>query len=238
MSIVHRFLLVAALLLGDRHQICGADEVGGSGGSDRIPADVVASDLIGWLRDNGAYINEKLEVRHLVPGDESSPRGIFATEALDVGETLCRIPSNLVVKSSGELLEGEEWPHCSTIRAVIEAMSGDGATPYGRYLLSQPRNYLPGYWSDAGQELLLTMLEVTSGRELTEFDELPPHGIDEAFDEIGEECKGDISNPVYRHAAMMVQARADYEYMVPFYGAYENSFAITLLLVSACLLRA
>lgn len=223
MSILLRLLSAAAVavLLGSGPCTCYAD-VSDSGDSDPSPAGVVASDLIAWLRDNGAYINEKLVVRHLVPDDLTSPRGVLATEAMDVGETLCHIPSKLIVRARGDLLEGELWPHCGTIRAVEDAMRDNGATPYGRYLLSQPKNYVPGFWSDAGQRLLLEMLKSTAGHNLTEYDELPPHGVDEAFIEIEEECQSQLSNPLYRQAAMLVQARADYDYMIPFYDMFNH----------------
>ena len=180
--------------------------------------DILTSDLLRWLRANGAYINEKLEVRHLVPDDSSSPRGVFATEPLDVGETVCMIPSKLVLYSRRELSDGELYNHCGTIKAVIEAMSGGTITPYGRYMAAQQKGYAPGYWSEDARDLLEEMLASTREEHLTEYDELPPHGIsdteggeggvDEVDDprhELKEECHGDIDNPLYLHAAMMVQ---------------------------------
>lgn len=55
---------------------------------------------------------------------------------------------------------------------------------------------------------------------LTEYDELPPHGVDDFLDEeLKEECKDiDFDDPLSMHAAMVVKARADYLFMVPFYG--------------------
>ncbi|KAL3783321.1 hypothetical protein ACHAW5_009382 [Stephanodiscus triporus] len=42
------------------------------GNTQRHPEDV-ASQLVDWLRENGAYINEKLVVRQLAPDDPTSP---------------------------------------------------------------------------------------------------------------------------------------------------------------------
>ena len=55
--------------------------------------DVLSSNLISWLRANGAYINEKLVVKY-----NGSYRGVFATEDMDMGETLCSIPSDLIIR--------------------------------------------------------------------------------------------------------------------------------------------
>ena len=46
-----------------------------------------------------------------------------------------------------------------TINAVIEELSKSEAdmTPYGKYLLSQPRGYTLGFWSEEGQKLFWEM---------------------------------------------------------------------------------
>eukprot|EP00571_Detonula_confervacea_P008930 CAMPEP_0172328258 /NCGR_PEP_ID=MMETSP1058-20130122/60260_1 /TAXON_ID=83371 /ORGANISM="Detonula confervacea, Strain CCMP 353" /LENGTH=512 /DNA_ID=CAMNT_0013045365 /DNA_START=263 /DNA_END=1802 /DNA_ORIENTATION=- len=198
---------------------CYAD--GSSGGSNHPD---VSDVLIEWLRANGTYINEKLEVKRLVPNDPLSPRGVFATEDMDAGETLCSIPSKLIVKSRKELMEGirPANTHCGTIKAVMEAMSGDDITPYGQYLLHQPKGYLPAFWSEAGRDLLAEMLKSTRSEQLTEYDELPPHGVQESLDDLKEDCDGDVDDPFYLQAAMLVNARADYEYMIPFYDMFNH----------------
>ena len=37
-------------------------------------------------------------------------------------------------------------------------------------------------------------------------------------EELLQECQGDVNNELYLHAAMMVKSRADYQFLVPFYG--------------------
>jgi hypothetical protein len=95
-------------------------------------SDDLASQLLDWLRKNGAYINEKVVVRHLVPDDPLSPRGIFTTDDMDVGETVCRIPLDLILKPS-EVDLGTGETDCGTIEAVADAMSDGGKTPYGAF---------------------------------------------------------------------------------------------------------
>jgi hypothetical protein len=124
--------------------------------SEERSADDVVSQLLDWLHENGAYINEKVAVRHLVPDDPLSPRGVFATDDMDVGETVCRIPWNLILKPSDEEMEtfvGKS--NCSgTIEAVADAMSSGGKTPYGAYLLAQPKDYTAAFWSQVSEGTL------------------------------------------------------------------------------------
>ncbi|KAL7530268.1 hypothetical protein ACHAWF_003310 [Thalassiosira exigua] len=220
---LHQQLLIACLLLctvGLRTGLADGVEaescIEGNSNADASP-DALVSDLIRWLRDNGAYINEKLVVKHVVPGDPSSPRGVFAAEAMDEGENVCSIPSELMIKPSSELAEGElvEYGHCSTIRKLRDALVGGAATPYERYLLAQPKWYLPGFWSWGGMDLLKTMLLSNRTHEMTDYDELPPHGVDEFVEmDLLEGCVDiDVKDTSFWHSAMLVQARGDYAFM-------------------------
>ncbi|KAL7540926.1 hypothetical protein ACHAXR_011288 [Thalassiosira sp. AJA248-18] len=215
--IILRLFFIASLLLGNAFNTSHANT--GSSNGDPHP-DVVVSNLLEWLRSNGAYINEKLVVKHLVPDDPLSPRGIFTIDAMEARETVCSIPPKLIVRSNKEYMEGlqPEMTHCGTIKALMKAMDGDDSTPYGRYMLAQPERYCAGYWSESGRDLLADMLKSMRTEQLTYRDQLPPRGFDEAFELLEEECNGDLDDPLYIHAAMLVQARADYEFMAPFYG--------------------
>ncbi|KAL3791410.1 hypothetical protein ACHAW5_005784 [Stephanodiscus triporus] len=189
--------------------------------SEERSADDVVSQLLNWLHENGAYINEKVAVRHLVPGDSLSPRGIFATDDMDVGETVCRIPWNLILKPRDKemvTIVGKSNCTSGTIEAVADAMSSGGKTPYGAYLLAQPKDYTAAFWSQAARDLLHEMLLSKRSNHLTELDQLPPRGIDDLIDdEIKLCCNGRVNDPLFRQAAMLVMARADFHYMVPFY---------------------
>jgi len=178
--------------------------------------DALISDLIDWLRANGSFISNKLQIRHINPDDPTSPRGLFALEPLEEGETVCNIPWDLMIKPSKnsvndkELSESEKLD-CGTINAVIEELSKSETdmTPYGKYLLSQPRGYTLGFWSKEGQKLFW---------EMTNDEKLPPIWIEDILDEWVEECDGDVKNDNHVFALMLVKARADYQYLVPFYG--------------------
>ena len=71
-------------------------------------------------------------------------------------------------------------------------------------MLDQPRGYTAGYWSEAGKALLANMLKSLRAQELTEYDELPPHGVHDVLEDLKKRCDGDIDDPLYLHAAMLV----------------------------------
>ena len=180
--------------------------------------DALITDLINWLRAKGSFINDKLQIRHINPNDPTSPRGLFALESLKEGETVCNIPWDLVLKppSESESTKSQKEDKsreldCGTINAVIEEIgkSENEMTPYGKYLLSQPRGYTLGFWSDEGQELFW---------EMTNSERLPPIWIEDILDGWEEFCGGDVENDDHVFAVMLVKARADYKYLVPFYG--------------------
>ncbi|KAL9185965.1 hypothetical protein ACHAXT_003742 [Thalassiosira profunda] len=178
-------------------------------------------ELVSWLRENGAFINPKLSIEQL-SSDPNSPRGVFANEALEEGETVCRIPYHLIIGPSAHLSNKRPDSDCDTVDAVFEAISGDDITPYGKYLLAQPRNSTPGFWSESAKEWLMEILDTEKTSHMTEYDELPPHGIEDFTAE--SKCRrGDMKDPLYRHAAMLVKSRSDFEFMVPYYDLMNHN---------------
>ena len=84
--------LVAAAVEDNIGQVCADSTISHSAEQDD---DALTPQLIDWLRDNGAYINEKLAIKQL---DPSFPRGIYALEDMEMGETVCKIPWSLILK--------------------------------------------------------------------------------------------------------------------------------------------
>lgn len=200
-------LSVAALLLINRH-------------TNAEDADILTSNLIHWVRSNGGFVSEKIAFRH-IDNDPNSPRGVFAVDDIEEGETLAIIPWELIIKSP-ERAAGKvagKWSHndCGVIQETLNAItaSDNAITPYGKYLASQPLNYTVGFWTESGQDLFV---ELTGGT-LQVDNILPPTDIDDQLIwEFKEACNGDITDPMAVQAAMLVRARSDYEYMVPIYG--------------------
>ena len=207
--------------------------------NDTQAQDVLITDMINWLRANGAFINDKLEIRRINPDDPTSPRGLFALESLEEGETVCNIPWSLMITPGEDTVERREdkierpesklWD-CGTIDAVIEEIgkSEDDMTPYGKYLLSQSRGYTLGFWSEEGRNLFW---------EMTDEEKLPPIWIEDPLEEWEEYCDGDVKNDDHVFAVMLVKARADYQYLTPFYGEFEHTCSLCLLSTTSLTLR-
>jgi hypothetical protein len=179
--------------------------------SDETTDDELSHSLIDWLRANGAMISHKVEVRNVVPGDPASPRGVFALEALEEGEVICRIPWELIIKPEKDPTR-DEWD-CGTVDATVKAMSNASLNPYGKYLLEQPQGHLPAFWSTEGRTLLSEMLG----------EHLPPHHFEAVLEDWVEDCEGaNVDDPLQKHARMLVLERADYQLMVPFYDMINH----------------
>ena len=137
--------------------------------SDNNDDDELVAQLLHWLVANGAYVNPKIVVRHLIPTDPTSIRGIFATDTIASGETVYGIPWKLVLKprnNSDDVnskLRPMEDDECGTFEAVANSMRNGGKTPYGKYLLNQPKDYTAAFWSQAsiGYMLLLLQLKIS-----------------------------------------------------------------------------
>lgn len=185
-------------------------------GSDAQDDDVLITDMVDWLKSNGAYINDKLQVRRVNPDDPSSPRGLFALESLDAGEIICNIPWDLMITpiESTSAKDASKRLDCGTIKAVIEELGKNESdmTPYAKYLQAQPRWYTLPFWSDEGQSLFW---------EMTNDERLPPIWIEDIIEDWEKECDGDTTNEDHLFAVMLVKTRADYQYLVPFYGEYN-----------------
>jgi hypothetical protein len=179
--------------------------------SEETTDDELSHQLIEWLRANGAMISNKLEVRNIIPGDPTSTRGVFATANLEEGEVICCIPWELIIKPEEDPRK-DAWD-CGTVDAVAKDICNESLTPYGKYLLEQPRGYLPAFWSTEGQALLSEMLG----------EHLPPHDIHGVLDDWVEDCDGaNLDDPLQKHARMLVLGRADYQLMVPFYDMINH----------------
>ena len=122
--------------------------------------DELVAQLLDWLIANGAYVNPKIIVRHLIPTDPTSIRGIFATDTIADGETVYSIPWKLILKprNSDDANKLPMDDECGTFEAVANSMRNGGKTPYGKYLLNQPKDYTAAFWSQASNRYTLLLL--------------------------------------------------------------------------------
>jgi hypothetical protein len=71
---------------------------------------------------------------------------------MDAGKTVCVIPRDLMIMPS-EVIDTSIDYDCGTINAIYDAMSKGGKTPYMRYLMDQPKDYLPSFWSQVSESM-------------------------------------------------------------------------------------
>ncbi len=64
----------------------------------------------------------------------------------------------------------------------------------------------------------MDMLKSKRAEELTKYNNLLPHGVYDTVEELEKYCHGDMEDPVYMRATILVSVCVDYDDMVPFYG--------------------
>ena len=91
--------------------------------------DLLTSNLIAWMKTNGAFISDKIEIqRFQPPGVDYKIRGVFAKEDLAKDEMILKVPWSLIVQPSPE---DDEYDDCSTMVNIFLDMKDDEGTPYG-----------------------------------------------------------------------------------------------------------
>ena len=184
-----------------------------SGNASSLEGETLINNLVEWLIANGAFINNKVKIKHMDENNKASPLGLVAIADMDKGEKICQIPPHLIIMPD----EVQTSDDCPTIKATYDMLTEKGH-PWAKYLLGQTHRNTPEFWSEKGRFMLKKMTG----------DMLPPQYIDETMEELVTECRGDVNNPIYLHAAMLVKSRADYSVLVPFYGMCCISFAFEM----------
>ncbi|KAL3914815.1 MAG: hypothetical protein SGILL_005941 [Bacillariaceae sp.] len=174
-----------------------------------------AQQIFNWISGStGGYITPKQELRRAVPGDTSTPLGVYAKKPIQAGEVIARIPWQTIIKSSDPEDEGQMA--CGLVRAVAREMKlGERSdyAPYAVYLNSEPYGQIPSAWSDPGKKLLVDVLQDHL------YPDAPVAWITE--DWYGR-CGGDPRDKISTKAAMLVVQRSDDEIMIPAYDAYNH----------------
>jgi hypothetical protein len=179
-----------------------------------------AREIFNWIAGStGGYVTPKQGVRRAVPGDVTTPLGVYATKRIEAGELVTKIPWENIIKSDDPDEEGQMC--CGTVRSVAREMKLGNASkyaPYAIYLKSEPPNQIPSSWSKASQDLLL---------EVVRHNLIPP---EDPLKWITEEwlgrCKGDPNDKVGIEAALLVVQRADDSIMVPAYDVSANGYCM------------
>jgi hypothetical protein len=130
--------------------------------------DAHVQDMVAWLRDQGGYFNEKLQIRRADPSDPTSYFGVFATESIPSMESLMSIPASSMIRTIQQEYHSweEEWDVLCDLTHVLlkELKLGEKShfAPYVKYLLGQERGQIPATWTEPGKELLREVLSAST----------------------------------------------------------------------------
>eukprot|EP00978_Attheya_sp_CCMP212_P004865 scaffold10680_cov64-Attheya_sp.AAC.9 len=163
------------------------------------------NELIEWIQSqSGAFFNNKQEICIQDPLDPTYGTGIFASELIEKGEILCKIPENHMIQPDNDYDHNDSnVPNCSTVWALIHEME----------LGLVVRSWKPGQMQDFALFVKYIVGKILmTGSRLT----LCKH--------IHEECKegGSKDNPLYNHMVMKVVQQSEDELMIPFYDMYNH----------------
>ena len=163
--------------------------------------------LVQWVRSNGGFVSDKIEVRRLDVNDRNSSYGVFATQNIDVSEILLVIPRSCLITTFEEDI-------CDTVDLLAQEFALGKQSqyePFVTYLFEAlPYGQLPPLWSQAGKRLL-TNIVFDHGRKKQVF---PPSKLLDT-EWIGCESFEESTPLLNRHAAMLVHQRGWDEVMIP-----------------------
>ena len=124
--------------------------------------------IIDWIRGQpGGIFNPKQELRLQDGMDRSSRWMLYATDAIEEGEILSKIPwQSILMPQEVEFDPLEDITgdlNCDTTRYLIEQMRLDNTStfaPYIRYLKALPEGQpqIPSAWSEKGKQVLVELL--------------------------------------------------------------------------------
>lgn len=125
-------------------------------------------------REGGFFHEDKIEVRRRIPGDASSPMGIYAKDDISSDVILLKFPGNSLIRI--EPSGSYEQDICRLKDELVEEMHEGEDSEFKDYidylLLETPT--IPAAWSNQGQYLLYQML--SDGSDETE-NNLPPREV-------------------------------------------------------------
>ena len=199
-----------------------------------VSANSLDHGIFDWVNSfDGGYVNPRMEMRREFPDDETSIIGVFATETIEEGQLLVRVPWENTITGFPVELEDYETDEdyeralllskCETIRKLSHEMKLGNSSeyaPYINYLNDQPAGQLPEWWSEEGKELLKTVLGWSQNDNVSE---LPPKYSFHWLDQIHEEwCGFSMDDEITKKAAMLVMQRADDDTLIPAYDSLNH----------------
>jgi len=132
------------------------------------PTDILntpeAQVLIDWIQESGGFFDPRLSIRHEVPTDKTTLRGVFAGAPIADGDLLLRVPWELCIAptttESGSNCTTTSQCLCYAEQNLREAIKRGNSSIHGPYvdLLLAKKIELPNVWSAEERALLLRLL--------------------------------------------------------------------------------
>jgi hypothetical protein len=155
------FLTSALLLLALSANTVAASKVGD------MARDQQLQDIIYWVRSEGGFFNDKLEIRRADPADPTSYYGIFAKETIQLNERIMTIESSSMMRHElgAWASDDEKGPFqvlCSVTHMLLKELRlgvKSKYAPYINYLLEEEHGQIPATWSQAGKDMLVDVID-------------------------------------------------------------------------------
>jgi hypothetical protein len=158
--------------------------------------------LIDRVRERGGFMDPRQSIRHEVPTDPTTIRGVFAEAPIAEGELLLRVPWELcIAPTEEESQRTSSQCMCDTEKNVREALLQGNASMHGPYahIMRAKEMELPNLWSAEERALLVRLLG----------DELPPkpQRLTTHLDWWTGACNGDLNDQLAVHSILLVVTR-------------------------------
>jgi hypothetical protein len=122
-------------------------------------------EVIDWIRSEGGYFNDKIEVRRADPSDPTSYYGMFAKEKILSKERIMAIDSSSIIRYERSFFDNEEG-FFQVLRGLTQMLLSElklGAKSkyavYINYLLGQEHGQVAATWSEAGKSMLRVIID-------------------------------------------------------------------------------
>jgi hypothetical protein len=209
------FALSVAVTTTTHSYFTAASKSGSDGTSNDDPHLEEAKAIFDWVSGStDGFVTPKQELRRAIPGDPTSPLGVYAVKPIAKGEVVVTVPWATLIQSDDP--EEDSQLSCGTVRTVAREMrlgKESKFAPYAMYLNNEPRNQIPSSWSDQGMDLL----EHVIGSQ-----QLPPDFATDWLNAWVNRCDGNITDEIATKAALLVVQRSDDSLMIPAYDAYNH----------------
>ena len=190
--------------------------------------------IIDWVRSRGGFFSDKIEIRRAEPDDPNSHLGVFATKNISAKERLLEVPKSCFIALGGDEVltastdddDGFYWKNvCSLSKKLMKEMelgADSDYAPYIAYVNAQKTGQIPATWSNAGKDLLRTVLD--EGRNLAYGNNfLPPKNMVDWIDiHLKQAGCIDAEDPFQEHAAAITVQRGYDTALIPIWDMFNH----------------